>query len=261
MGRARRLPRRRVVDAAGIRTTQLVFVAAFIAAWYALTATGHVSPLILPRIDLVVRQLVGIFRDTHAYAVEPGTTLLEFGAAFGLSLSASLFVGYLVGRSGYATEVFEPLLMAVFAVPIILIFPICLLFFGIGSLSKIAFAAIYGFLPMTVGMISAMRHVDRRLLDAAVTMGARRRDLVFKVIIPSILPILMGSIRTGMILEFLAVIAGEILAGTNGIGAQISSAAQLFQTGTLYAWIVIAITISALLNWIATSLERLVHTD
>ena len=249
------------LEVAGARTTQLLFLAALLGGWYALTATGRVSPLILPRIDLVVLQLAEIFQNPQTYAVEPGTTLLEFGVAFGLSLSAGLFVGYLVGRSAYATDVVEPLLMAAFAIPIILIFPICLLFFGIGSLSKIAFAGIYGFLPITVGMINSMRHVDRRLVDAAVTMGASRRDVVRKVIIPSILPVLIGSVRTGMILEVLAVIAGEILAGTRGIGAQISSAAQLFQAGTLYAWIVIAITISALLNWIATSLERLVHVD
>ncbi len=241
--------------------TQGIFLAALLAGWYALTASGWVSPLLLPRIDLVVGALAGIVRDPGTYAVEPGTTLLEFGAAFGVSLPAALFAGFLVGRSAYATEVFEPLLMAVFAVPIVLFFPICLLFFGIGSLSKIVFAGTYGFLPMTVGTIIAMRHLDTRLVEAAVTMGAGRRDLVFKVIIPSVLPVLMGSVRTGLILEFLAVIAGEILAGTNGIGAQISTAAQLFQAPTLYAWIIIAIAMSTTLNWGTTSLERAVHTD
>jgi len=154
MNPAGRSERRTLADASGARATQLLFLAALLAGWYGLTATGRVSPLILPRIDVVVRQLADIFRHPQTYAVEPGTTLLEFGAAFALSLSAGLFVGALVGRSPYATEVVEPLLMAVFAVPIILIFPICLLFFGIGSLSKIAFAAIYGFLPIAVGTIA-----------------------------------------------------------------------------------------------------------
>jgi len=241
------------------RLPQLIFVLAVLAAWGLATATGRVNRLILPPLPDVLRGLGAVLADPATYHVHLAATLGEFGVALATSVVAGLALGFLIGSRRYAADVFEPLLVALFAVPIITIFPLCILYFGIGAASKIVFATVYGFFPVAISTINAVRNVDRRLVDAARTMGAAQLDMALKVVLPSVLPFLMAGIRQAIAMEFLGVIAGETLSGVSGIGTQIASDAETFQAGQMYAWIVIAIALAALLNLLASRLERAVR--
>jgi len=99
-----------------------------------------------------------------------------------------------------------------------------LLFFGIGHASKIAFSAAYGFFPVAINVINGLKNVDRGLVRAALTMGAKPLQLLFKVLVPDAFPMILNGIRLALVLEFLATVAGETLAGRDGLAVRAQQA-------------------------------------
>src|SRR5690606_16947599 len=104
-------------------------------------------------------------------------TLSSVAWAYGIAVIGGILVGYFVSRSRFLTEVFEPVLAGMFAVPLTLFFPLFILFFGIGPDSKIAYGALYGFFPVALNTIAGLRGVDRHYVAAARSMGASSLNL------------------------------------------------------------------------------------
>jgi ABC-type nitrate/sulfonate/bicarbonate transport system permease component len=218
-----------------------------------------VSPIILPKLPLVAARLSRFLADSATYG-EIGATLLEFLAAFGISCAAGLLAGFAVGSYRYATEVFEPILVALFAVPIIIIYPLCILFFGIGHASKIAFSAAYGFFPIAINAVNGLKNVDRGLVRVSLAMGAKPLPLLFKVLVPAAFPLILNGIRLALVLEFLATVAGETLAGREGLGVRMAESAESLSTPELFGWIAITIVVSFAISQLATLMGRWVRT-
>lgn len=236
---------------------RLAFITVVFASWFLLTATGRVSALILPKLPLVTNGVWRLLIDPATYG-QIGATLVEFVAALALSCAAGFFFGFLIGSYRYATEVFEPILVALYAVPIIIIYPLCILFFGIGHSSKIAFAAVYGVFPIAINTINGLKNVDRGLVRISLAMGARPVQLLAKVLAPAAWPLIVNGVRLALVMEFLAIIAGETLAGADGLGARISETAQLLSAPELFSWVFITIAVSFAVSQFATLLGRLV---
>jgi ABC-type nitrate/sulfonate/bicarbonate transport system permease component len=207
----------------------------------------------------VAEWLSRFLADPSTYG-EIGATMIEFLAAFALSCAAGLLFGFAVGSYRYSTEVFEPILVALFAVPVIIIYPLCILFFGIGHASKIAFSAAYGFFPIAINVINGLKNVDRGLVRVAVAMGAKPLQLLFKVLVPDAFPLILNGIRLALVLEFLATVAGETLAGREGLGARMAESSESLSTPELFGWIVITILVSFCISQVANLLGRLVRT-
>src|SRR5260370_8077506 len=96
----------------------------------------------------------------------------ELAAAFAIPATGGVTLGYLISRSRYWIEVFEPLFAAIYAIPIILFLPLFVLFFGLGPASKIALGAAISFFPIVINTIAGFGHVDRMFVTAARSMGA-----------------------------------------------------------------------------------------
>lgn len=238
---------------------RLGFLALIFGGWYWLTASGRASPLILPRLPLVADRL-GRFLASPATYGEIGATMVEFLAAFAISCAAGFLFGFVVGSWRYTTEVFEPLLVALFAVPIIIIYPLCILFFGIGHASKIAFSAVYGFFPIAINVINGLKNVDGGLIRVSRAMGAKPAALLSKVLVPDAFPLILNGIRLALVLEFLATVAGETLAGREGLGARMAESSESLSTPELFGWITITIVVSFVISQLVNLLGRLVRS-
>src|SRR5919206_2881704 len=166
-------PRR---DALLTLAVQLGLLLAVLGLWQAAAANRWVSPLILPSLTATLGEFVAILGQPDAHhAIR--VTATEFAAALAAALVAALVVGAVCGTFDYLGDLVEPLLLAAYAVPIVMAFPLCLLFFGIGSSSKIAFAGVYAFFPIAIQTMRGLRQVDEPLIRAARSMGASRWQL------------------------------------------------------------------------------------
>lgn len=238
------------------RLIQAGFLATVFLLWYVVTATHSVSQLFLPPLGNVYDELIRIFREGHvALALE--TTLGSVAIAYCISLTLGVAIGFGVTRSAYLMRLFEPLFSSLFAIPLGLLFPVFILFFGIGPESKVAFGATYSFFPIVLNTIAGLGYPNKKLVDAARSMGANNAQLFWRVLLPDALPIILTGLRIGFIVCFASVLGGETLSSLNGLGHQIAFNSELMEIGRMFAWILFAILVAFALIMIVTYLESL----
>jgi ABC-type nitrate/sulfonate/bicarbonate transport system permease component len=151
------------------RLVQLGFVALVGVAWQITVLRGGVNPLLLPPPAAVYREFMSLL-ITGMFWPDLKVTLYELAVAFSISAVAGSSIGYVVSGSRYAIRVFDPLLAGIFAIPAILLYPLYVLFFGLGPGSKIAMGATIAFFPIVLNTISGLSRVDSAYVTAARSM-------------------------------------------------------------------------------------------
>ncbi|MGH3682187.1 MAG: ABC transporter permease [Natronosporangium sp.] len=230
-----------------VAAIQVGLAAVLVGLWFYQTRPGRVSRILLPQPEQVLAQLPEIVREAGFWE-NLRVTALEVAGAFTLATIAGLTVGLLVGRWRPAARIASPLLVWAQTVPIILFYPICILMFGIGPMSKVVFGGFYGFFPVAATTVMALTTVPNRYLTVAESLGANRRQQVINVLIPAARPLVLSGVRIGAALCLIGVLAGEILGSTQGIGYQIASSSGGFRTAELYAYIIVALLMVAAFN-------------
>ena len=237
-----------------MRVIQIAFVMAMAALWWWVSESKLISPLFLPSIPVVWGALSGLV-VTGPFWSTVWITLATLLRAYALAAILGVLVGYLVTRSRFLTDVFEPVIANVFTIPIILFFPLFLLFFGVGPASKIAYGALYGFFPIALNTIAGLSNVDRRYLWASRSMGLSAYGQFRHVLFPSAFPIILTGLRIGFFVCFASVLGGEELSASGGVGYRIAHYAELMDAGRMYAWIVFVVFVSVTLNFLVSWLE------
>jgi ABC-type nitrate/sulfonate/bicarbonate transport system permease component len=236
------------------RVVQIVFLAALLLLWSLATSVWGVSRIVLPKPVNVWHQLIDVVAS-GAFLPDLRVTLGELAVAFAISMSLGVSIGYLISRSQYLIKVFEPLLAAIYAIPIILFLPLYVLLLGLGPGSKIALGATISFFPIVLSTIAGFGHVDRRLVTAARSMGAGNLQMFRHVLLPAALPVMLAGLRMGFTVALLSVIASETIASFAGLGHRIVDLAENMDTARMFAYIVFVIAIVAFLNALVSKLE------
>ncbi len=222
-----------------------------LAVWVWASRPDQVSPLLLPTPESVARQLPELLSRGRTWG-HLGITALEVVAAFCVSIVTGFALGFWSGRSAWRTQLIEPLLLSGYMVPIVLLYPIVLLIFGIGPSSKIAFAGLYGFFPVALNTMKGFRTVDQRLIRAATSMGVGKRQMVSLVLLPAAKPLVLSGIRIAAALNLIGVIVGEMLGSRRGLGYEIARTTSTFSIPQLYAYIVVALVLIVVFNRLVT---------
>jgi ABC-type nitrate/sulfonate/bicarbonate transport system permease component len=236
------------------RAVQVTFLIVLLVLWYLATTRWRVSPLLLPNPVVVLRDFWSIL-TTGEFIGDLRVTLTELVSAFGIAASSGLLVGYLISRSQYRIQVFEPLFAGIYSVPIILFLPLYVLLFGLGPASKIALGATISFFPIALNTIAGFGYVERTLVTAARSMGASDLQLFRYVLLPAALPIILTGMRMGFTVALLSIIGSETIASLAGLGHRIVYLAEGMEMAPMFAYIVFVVAIAAILNTLVSALE------
>ncbi len=236
------------------RLVQIAFLALLLLLWLLATRIEGVSRILLPDPADVWHQFVDVI-SSGAFIPDLRVTLGELAVAFTISMSLGVSLGYLISRSRFLIKVFEPLLAAIYAIPIILFLPLYVLLLGLGPNSKIALGATISFFPVVLSTIAGFGHVDRRFVTAARSMGANDLQMFRHVLLPAALPVILAGLRMGFTVALLSVIASETIASFAGLGHHIVDLAENMDTARMFAYIVFVIAIVAFLNAVVSKLE------
>ena len=236
------------------RLVQAGFLVGLIAIWYLAATRWGVNRLLLPNPIAVYDNLLDILRSGE-FIDDLKTTLGELAVAFAISVTGDVTLGYLISRSPYWIEVFEPLLAAIYSIPIILFLPLFVLFFGLGPASKIALGASISFFPIVINTIAGFGHVDRLFVTTARSMGASDYHLFRYVLLPAALPVILTGLRMGFTTALLSIIGSETLASLAGLGHRIVHLAEAMEMARMFAYIVFVIAIAVTLNAIVSTFE------
>jgi ABC-type nitrate/sulfonate/bicarbonate transport system permease component len=233
---------------------QLGILVAVLGAWYWATLPGGINHLLLPPPIPVFEGFWVLFT---ADSIWPDllVTVREWVFAVAISSVSGCILGYLISRSNYAVRVFDPLLSGLYSIPAILLFPLYLLFFGLGPGSKIAIGTTIAFFPIVLNTIAGLAYVDKAYITAARSMGASDLQLFWSVMLPAAFPVVLTGLRIGCIVAFLSILGGETISSLAGLGHRIVSLAENMETSRMFSNILFAVLIAIVINVIVTFAE------
>ncbi len=185
----------------------------------------------------------------HAY--ETGKAFLF---ALALAVIGGLAVGLLLGLNRTGADVAEPILVSIYSLPKVTLYPVILLIFGLGLPAKIAFGTIHGIIPIALFAMNAVRNLARVHLKTARVLHLSRSQTLLTVVMPGALPEIVSGLRIGFSLTLLGVLIGEMFASQRGLGFLIMNAIGLHDVPTIMATIlllaIVAVSASAVLLWL-----------
>ncbi len=184
-----------------------------------------------------------------------GLTLFEISAAFVMAASLGVAVALLLSYNKMLRTAYVPIVLLIFTIPHIILLPVAFVVFGLGSLSKIAYAALAGFPVITFGVMTAISQVSRSTVDVARSMGARSYSLFTKVILPASISNLVATLRIGLGLIIITTIVAEMVGSLDGLGYYLRTEAENFQTPQYLALALIVMGFALGLNFSASVAE------
>jgi ABC-type nitrate/sulfonate/bicarbonate transport system permease component len=238
-----------------VRIIQIACVVAFFGTWIALTATKFVNPLFLPAPASVLTQLSKLAQSSQFWS-NGLVTVLTTAAAYVIASVLGIAAGFVIGRSPVLTKAYRPVLSGLFAIPLTLFFPLFVVMFGLGPASKVAFGALYAFFPIALNTIAGFAGIDRLFLRAARSQGATRAQMLRYIYLPGAWPVVISGLRIGFFITFASVLGGETLSSTSGMGHMIAHEAELLEGQKMYAYIVIVLVVTMLLNFTLAQVEK-----
>jgi len=226
---------------------RLALLALVLAAWELLPRHGIVNPLLLPPLSDVLAML-GELLQRGQVREALGVSALEVLLAFVIAVPLGGALGVLIAENDYLGEVFKPMLFIVFAIPKSIFLPLFILAFGTGIHQKVAYAAFTTTFVVLMSAAAAVESVKQDYLLVARSYGATRPQILFRVYVPSMLPILLETLRISMIFNFTGVLIAEMYASRTGIGHLIASWGENFQMKQLFAGVILLAAAAILFN-------------
>ena len=242
-------------------TVRWLILAGLLVFWELFPRTGIIPELFMPPLSKVLAVLA---KDWREYASELAVTLYESAwrhpaassCAMLIACGAGILAGALVGGVALLRSLLLPVFSSLYAVPLVILYPIFTAWFGIGSESKIIFAGVYGFFPVMLSTAAGIRTIDAQLLLAARSMGATLPQQIARVIIPASIPTVLTGLRLGGALTIIGVVVSEMLISSAGIGYLVTRYRTILDSAHVFGAIVVILLLSILFDTFARAVER-----
>ena len=234
-------------------TVRWLILVALLVLWELVPRTQIIPELFLPSLSKTVAVLV---KDWREYASELAVTLYEVAFAMLIACGFGILTGALVGGIALLRNLLLPVFSSMYAVPIVILYPIFTAWFGIGSESKIAFAGVYGFFPVMLSTAAGIQTIDQSFLVAARSMGASLPQQITRVVIPASIPTVLSGLRLGGALAIIGVVVSEMLTSAAGIGYLVSRYRTVLDSPRVFAAILMILVLSVLFDALARWVER-----
>jgi sulfonate transport system permease protein len=212
---------------------RLVVPAALIALWYGLTASGSVSPQTMPAPAAVAQsfwQLIvtGQLWPNLLISVQRVALGLGFGMAAGIAL------GLAASLSRLGEDAIDATVQMARTLPHLALIPLMILWFGIGETPKIVLIALGSMFPIYLNLFSAVRGTDRKLVEAASTLGLSHLETIWHVILPAAVPSFLVGLRQALGAAWISLVVAEQINASSGIGYLVMNARDFLRTDIIF---------------------------
>ncbi len=222
-------------------------IAALLVLWEVSARLFGDPSFVAPPSLVLIGILPTVFGDPKLTAAL-GLTFFELVSAFVLAIIVGATTGVAIGATSLARRSFFPFVLMLFGLPQVALLPLCILVFGLGPQSRIAFGFTHGVLPIIVTTVSGMRTVSPLLLASARSMGASKTQILRHIIFPTMVASVFTGLRLAMSLTLLGVILAELFVSSNGIGNFVQIFAETFKPVQLYSVVVVLAIMAVLVN-------------
>jgi sulfonate transport system permease protein len=183
--------------------------------------------------------------QTHALA-----TLTRVAAGFVCGVTAGTIFGAITGYSALTHRILDPSLQALRSIPSIAWVPLFILWFGIFEASKIILIAVGVFFPVYLGVMGAVMSVDRKIVEVGRAFRLSGVAMVRRILLPAVMPAYVISLRAGLGLGWMFVVAAEFLGASTGLGFLLIDGQQLGKPAQIVAAIVAFAILGKTTDWL-----------
>jgi NitT/TauT family transport system permease protein len=223
-------------------------------AWGLLSMFGGVSPVFLPGPEKVLLRIVSWATEDDLLG-DALISTMRVVAGWALSALIAVPLGLFIGSWRAVQALLEPLTDFIRYMPAVAFIPLVMLWVGIDEGAKVAIIFIGTFFQMVLMVAEDVRRVPMAQIEAAQTMGATRREVIEKVILPSAKPALLDTLRVTMGWAWTYLVVAELVAANSGLGFAILKAQRFLQTDKIFAGILLI----GLIGLAIDQLFRLLH--
>ncbi len=206
--------------------------------WALVSALPTVSDIFLPSPKAVIQALIELFKD--GFLIQDSLT--SFGRVVGgffLGGLVAIPLGILMGTFPSIRSLTEPIIGVVRYMPAPAFIPLLIIYLGIDEASKIALIFIGTIFFNTLMIMDAVKFIPKELIEVTYTLGGLRKQVLFKVITPYIIPNILDAFRINMAAAWNLVVVAELVAADNGLGKRILLAQKFLKTDEIFACLIV----------------------
>jgi sulfonate transport system permease protein len=235
--------------------SQFILASAVLLAWEGAAASGLLDPFFFSRPSAIVVR-VAHWIGTGALWAHLSRTFIEAILSFVIGGFLGVLVGFGLAGVPILAALLEPYIRMANALPRVVLAPIFLLWFGLGIWSKVALGVTVVFFVVFFNTYRGVREVDAAIINNARMLGASQAQLVRHVLVPSALTWIFASLHISIGMAIIAVVVGEYLGASRGIGYLIAQAEGVFDTTGVFAGIAVLAAGVLLVGGVVGRLER-----
>ena len=228
---------------------------ALLAVWQAIDAVGLVSPLIAPAPSAIVASFPALITD-EGLVQRFLQTFAEALISAGLAVIVGTGIGWWLHAKRWAGRAYETWVASFAAAPLVLLYPLFLVFFGrnVGTIIVMSFlTALPSVILKTKEGLDAVRRV---LIDVGRSLRLTRSQLFWKIMLPASVPTLCTGIRLALVYALISVVGIEFLINFGGLGELIDDLAQRWEIPMMYGAICFVVLTSICFFYLTERLER-----
>ncbi|WIM09859.1 ABC transporter permease subunit [Enhydrobacter sp.] len=186
-------------------------------------------------------------------------TAVAFAQALAIACAGGVLIGVVLGGHRLSGEVAEPILVGLYSIPKITLYPVILLLFGLGMSAKVAFGALHGIIPVVLFTMNAVRNVNRTYLRTGRAMRLTPAQTGWHILVPAALPEIFSGLRIGFSLTLLGTMLGELFASQRGLGFLLMTAIDLNDVKTILAIAVLISIFAVVCNALLLAIDKHLH--
>lgn len=177
-------------------------------------------------------------------------------SGLGIAIIFAVPLGLFIGRFAWLETLLDPILQIFRQISALALFPVFILFLGIGETSKVAIIFWASLWPVLINTISGVKGVDSLYVKSVLTMGATKTMVFTKIILPASVPSVLTGIRLGSAYAVMVLVAAEMIGANSGLGFLVTNSQETFKISQMYGAIALLSILGIALNFIIFSVEK-----
>jgi NitT/TauT family transport system permease protein len=230
------------------RALPALVIAGVLLAWELFVRLRGIAPIYLPPPSTIAVYLFRMIID-GSIAFNLGVTLLRIFAGFVVAAVTGVTLGVMMGMSRIIARIADPWIAALYPLPKIALIPLLVIWLGTGEVYKIVISAVTAFFPIVISTYAGIRQSDQGLVKAARDLGANRRQIQTKIVIPAAIPSIFAGLHLGMGVTVILVVAAEMIGSSSqsGMGFLLIQSGQVMETEKVFASLVVLAVVGAVI--------------
>jgi NitT/TauT family transport system permease protein len=223
----------------GLRRVLLILApwAVIVLAWYAVRVSGLVNPGLIPAPHAVAAKGWELMtRETLLRDIWASSRRVFLGVSLGIACAVP--VGFVLGWYKRARAFIDPVVNFFRALPPIALIPLVIVYFGVDELAKTVILFYASFFAGVIVMYEGVSQIGPLYVRVARTLGATDREIFAKVIVPLTVPHILTALRVALGVAWATLVASELIAAQQGLGALIQNASAYFLLDVIYVGII-----------------------